>query len=85
MDSQAARAFLARDWAEAERLEQEHWARLRREEGPAALLRAAQLLWNHMRRQRPDWPGERARAEDLAHHVAQKRLLDQAARALDAH
>ena len=84
MDSEAARAFLGRGWTEAERLEREHWARLRWEEGPAALLRAAQALWDHVRRQRPDWPSERERAEDLAHHVALKRLLDQAARALGA-
>ena len=85
MDADAVRAFLRRGWTEAERLEREHWVRVRREQGPAALLRAAEALREHMRRQRPDWPSEQERAEDLAHHVAQKRLLDQAARALGAH
>jgi hypothetical protein len=76
------RAYLARGWEEAEDLEREHWARVRREYGAAATWSAARALFEQMRRLRPEWPGEEERGDDLAHHVAQKRLLEKAGRAL---
>jgi hypothetical protein len=82
IDAASARAFVGRGWAEVERLEREHWARRRRDEGPLATFRAASALLEHVRRLRPDWPGEAERAADLAHHLAWKRLLERAARGL---
>jgi hypothetical protein len=84
MDPDALRAFLERGWSEAEQLEREHWAEVRRAAGAEANLRAAWILVEHMRRLRPEWPTEAERAADLAHHVAQKRWIDRAARAFAA-
>jgi hypothetical protein len=82
VDRDDVRAFLLRGWAQAERLEKDHWARRHREEGPLAPFRAVSALLEHMRRARPDWPGASEREADLAHHVEQKRLLERASRAL---
>lgn len=82
MDPAHIRAFAARDHAEVERLKIEHWARLYRESGEQATLDAGHALYEHARRVRPDFPTERDRAEDLAHHVRLKALLDRASRAL---
>jgi hypothetical protein len=57
------------------------WARAFREHGFRVTLDAGHALFEHARRLRPDFPTERDRAEDLAHHVALKRLLDRARRA----
>jgi type VI protein secretion system component VasF len=84
IDARSAREFLQRGWAESEALEREHWARRHREEGPKAMLDAAAALFEHVRRLRPDWPGEEERAADLAHHVAWRRLLETVARGLAA-
>jgi hypothetical protein len=84
VDRDSVRAYLDRDWSAGERLEREHWAALWRTLGPAANLRAARTLYEHVRRMRPEWPSEAERAADLAHHVALKRRLDLAARALTA-
>lgn len=82
IDAVSARAFVRRGWAEIERLDREHWARRRRDEGSQATLRASSALLEHVRRLRPDWPGEAERAADLAHHLAWRRLLETAARGL---
>jgi hypothetical protein len=82
IDAVSARAFLNRGWAEVERLDREHWARRRRDEGSQATFRAASALLEHVRGLRPDWPGEAERAADLAHHLAWRRLLETAARGL---
>ena len=82
IDAVSARAFVQRGWREMERLDREHWARRRREEGSRATFRASSALLEHVRRLRPDWPGEAERAADLAHHLAWKRLLETAARGL---
>jgi hypothetical protein len=84
MDRDAVRAFLDRGWGVAERLEREHWASVQRTEGPQANLRAARVLYEHVRRVRPEWPTEAERAADLAHHVALKRWIDRAAHAFAA-
>jgi hypothetical protein len=82
IDAVSARAFVQRGWAEVERLDREHWARRRGEEGSGATFRASSALLEHARRLRPDWPGEAERAADLAHHLAWRRLLEKAARGL---
>jgi hypothetical protein len=84
VDRDALRAFLERGWTLAERLEREHWAAEQGGLGAAARWRAAAMLYEHMRRVRPDWPSEAERAADLAHHVALKRAIDRAARAFPA-
>jgi hypothetical protein len=76
------RAFARRDRAAVEALKRQHWARQFREHGGLATLRAGHDLYEYARRVRPDIPTERDRADDLAHHIALKRLLDRASRAL---
>jgi len=79
------RAYAARNWRAAETLKQDHWARETAERGPLVTFEASQLLWHHMRTLRPDWPSDDERRQDLADHIALKRLIDRAAGAfLDA-
>jgi hypothetical protein len=73
------KAYAARGWHVAAALEREHWARELAERGPLATFEVSQALREHMCRLRPDWPSERERQEDLAHHVALKRAIDRAA------
>jgi hypothetical protein len=82
VDPEHLRAFAQRDRTEVDRLKIEHWARVYREEGEQATLDAGHALYEHARRVRPDFPTERDRAEDLAHHIHLKGLLDRASRAL---
>jgi hypothetical protein len=77
-----AQAFLRRPWGALTALEREHWAREFTRRGPAATLEVSRLLWEHMRRVRPDWPSDTDRREDLTHHIALKGAIDRAARAL---
>ncbi len=79
MNPEDLRAYAQRAWHVAEALEQEHWAREVAERGRLATFEASQVLWEHMRRLRPDWPSPEERREDLAHHVALKRAIDRAA------
>jgi len=82
MDSSAIRRYADRPWGEIEESRREYRARQFAEHGPDAALQVAHALWLHMRSVRPDWPTAQDRNEDLAHHVAMRRLLDQAGRAL---
>jgi hypothetical protein len=82
IDAVSARAFVQRGWVELERLDREYWASRRRDEGSRATFGASSALLEHVRRLRPDWPGEAERAADLAHHLAWRRLLEKAARGL---
>ena len=79
MDRDALRAFLERGWGEVAALDRQHWVELYRREGSAATVAASEALWAHMRSVRPDWPDERERADDLAHHVRLSKLLERAA------
>ena len=79
MNPEDLRAYAQRAWHVAEALKQEHWARGVGERGRMATFEASQVLWEHMRRLRPDWPSPEERREDLAHHVALKRAIDRAA------
>jgi hypothetical protein len=79
------RAYAGRAWRVAETFKQDHWARETAERGPLATFEASQLLWEHMRALRPGWPSDEERRQDLADHIALKRLIDRAAGAfLDA-
>jgi len=78
------RAYARRAWHVAETRKREHWAREIAERGSLATFEASQALWQHMRALRPDRPSPDERREDLAHHVALKRLIDLAAGAFVA-
>ncbi|MFL5428389.1 MAG: hypothetical protein ACJ79M_02110 [Myxococcales bacterium] len=75
MDAGHLRAFANRDWRAIARAKREHQVRLFREQGAAAMVRIARELFAHARAVNPDWPSEREREADLAHHVELKRAL----------
>ena len=79
VDPANIREFAHRNRAEVQASKQRYWAELYRAHGSACTVRASQALWQYMRRLRPDWPTARDRAEDLAHHVELKRMIDRAA------
>lgn len=81
MDPADLRAFARRSRDEVEQKKREHWAQRSREPDGLATLRAGHALYAYARKVRPDFPTERDRAEDLAHHVELKRLLDRASHA----
>jgi hypothetical protein len=82
MDPADLRAFAHRARLEVEQQKRAHWARRFREGDGSATLRAGHELYAYVRRVRPDYPTARDRAEDLAHHIALKELIDRASRAL---
>jgi hypothetical protein len=82
VDPADIRAFLGRDRASVEALKRRYWASRYRTLGPAATLAAAHELYAQLRAARPDYPGARARAADLAHHLELRRKLDRAAHGL---
>lgn len=82
MDAAAIRDFAARSRVEVEREKRRYWAKQHDERTYRATLEASRSLYDHVRRIRPDFPTERDRSEDLAHHVSLKHLLDQASYAL---
>jgi hypothetical protein len=84
VDPEDLKAYARRAWGAAEALTEEHWAREAAERGPMTAFEASQALWAHMRAIRPDWPTPDDRREDVAHHVALKRLIDRAAGVLAA-
>lgn len=82
MDPAAIRAFVQRSRSEVEDEKRAYWANQYSERTYHRTLEASRALYEHVRRIRPDFPTDRDRADDLAHHVALKRLLDQASRVL---
>jgi hypothetical protein len=82
MDPADLRAFAHRARLEVEQQKREHWGKRFREGDGNTTLHAARALYDYVRRVRPDYPTERDRAEDLAHHIALKQLIDRASRAL---
>lgn len=82
MDPAAIRAFVQRSRSEVEHEKRAYWARQYSEQTYRRTLEASHALYEHVRRIRPDFPTDRDREDDLAHHVALKKLLDQASRAL---
>ncbi len=81
MDRRAIRGFVERDRARVDVAKQEHHARRFRESHGTAGIEAGWALWEYTRRVRPDWPTERDREQDLAHHIALKQRLARAAHA----
>ena len=82
MDPASIRAFALRARGEVELEKRTYWAQLHRDRTYRATLDVSGALYEHVRRVRPDFPTGRDRAEDLAHHVALKLLLDRASRVL---
>jgi hypothetical protein len=82
MDPATIRAFALRARTEVEREKRAYWAELHRDGTHGGTLAVSHALYEHVRRVRPDFPTDRDRAEDLAHHVALKHLLDRASRVL---
>ena len=72
------RSFARRDWEAVERSKRGHWARVWREQGPAAAWAACTDLWERLRTTSPRWPDDAQRAEDLDHHVEVARKLARA-------
>jgi hypothetical protein len=85
MHRTALRTFASRDRDSVAALKREHHARRHRASRGSAGLQAAQVLREHARKVRPDWPTARDRDEDFARHVALKRKTDRAAHAFSAH
>jgi hypothetical protein len=84
MKKSAIRAYLARDRERVAVLKRNYHARRYRQTRGRSGQDAGRSLRQLARTVRPDWPTQRDRAEDLAHHVALKRLLDRAAHAFSA-
>jgi hypothetical protein len=84
MNRDQARAYIDRDWGLFERIDRDAAREALASEDPLAAHRIACALYEHMRAVRPDWPSERERAADFAHHVELKRILERASRALAA-
>lgn len=80
MDREHLRAYALRDWKAIARAKRDHQVRLFREQGAAAMVRAARELFAHARAVNPDWPPAREREADLAHHVELKRALSRVRR-----
>jgi hypothetical protein len=81
MDPANIRTFALRARVEVEREKRAYWAKQHGDRTFHATLDVSYALYEHVRRIRPDFPTDRDRAEDLAHHVTLKHLLDQASRA----
>jgi hypothetical protein len=63
------RAFARRDWAAVAETKARFWADRKRSMTPDEALAAADVLRQHARAVRPDWPDSRERDEDRAVHV----------------
>lgn len=61
--------FATRDRSELAARKARYWVERKRRLGPAEGIRVAEELRRHVLRVRPDWPGEAARAQDLATHL----------------
>jgi hypothetical protein len=62
-------------------LKNEYWVQRFRALGSCETFRIGQALREHARRVRPEWPTEKDRSEDLAHHIECKRQIERAAHA----
>jgi hypothetical protein len=75
-DPEDLRRFARQDWAAAQRGKDLYWRDWKRRHGPAAAIRMADELRKQVIAQRPDWPTEEERAEDLAAHLRLIKALD---------
>jgi len=63
------RRFAQQDWAAAQRDKELYWRDWKRQHGPAAGIRISDELRKQVLAQKPDWPSEEERREDLATHL----------------
>ncbi|MBK9262102.1 MAG: hypothetical protein IPM54_20145 [Polyangiaceae bacterium] len=82
MTSDDIRAFVKRDWALLERLEEDQRAESYRTLGWQASRKLALSLYDHALQVSPGFPQKDAQAEDLDHHIPVKRLIDRARHAI---
>lgn len=73
--------FVRRDRSGIEAAKRAHWAHVFQRHGWRAVWDAGQALMLHARNVQPGFPGDRARAADLAHHQTLRATLDRAAHA----
>jgi hypothetical protein len=76
-DPDDLRLFASFDWAAAERNKELYWRDWKRKHGPAAGIRIADELRKQVLAQKPGWPSDEERREDLATHL---RVLEALAR-----
>ncbi len=81
MKSPELESFARREWPRVAVSKRAYWAERYRQEGWRATWDAAQALLAHVRSVQPDFPSERDRALDLAHHLALRARLDKTAHA----
>jgi hypothetical protein len=81
MDREAIRAFAGRNRRAVAALKNEYWVQRFRALGGCETFRIGQALREHARRVRPEWPTEKDRSEDLAHHIECKQQIERAAHA----
>ena len=81
MDRNAIERFVRRDWEAGAASKRAYWAERFRQDGWRPIWDAAQSLPAHVRRVRADFPTDRDRALDLAHHEKLRDRLDRTAHA----
>lgn len=79
MNQATVQDFVNRNWARLSALDRTYWATEYQRNGSRAAQRASQILWQHMKSIRPEWPEPAERERDLENHIAWKQLLDRIA------
>ena len=69
MTADDIRAFALRDWAALADAKASFWAARKHTMTPDEALATAEMLRQHARTLKPDWPNTRERDDDLAVHV----------------
>lgn len=69
MNPEDVRAFVRRDWSAVAESKAGFWADRKRAMTPDEALAVAEMLRQHARTLKPDWPDQRERDEDLAAHT----------------
>lgn len=68
-DPEELRRFARQDWAAAQRDKELYWRDWKRQHGPAAGIRIADELRKQVLAQKPGWPSDEEREEDLRTHL----------------
>jgi hypothetical protein len=69
VDPNDIRSFVRRDWSGIDDAKTAHWKAQKQARSAAELLAVGADLFAYAQRLRPDWPGARDRAEDVAVHL----------------
>lgn len=70
------RQFARQDWATAQRDKELYWRDWKKQHGPAAGIRIADELRKQVLAQKPAWPSDEERREDLETHLRVLEALD---------